>query len=767
MRHPILLLFFCACAVGAVAQFNTPAINGSLDANTYGGTGNPNNYASGPQTWYMTWDNTNLYLFISSANIAEGAVVYFDINPFVPVNGGSNANGTLVAQVYDGSGANPPFRADAVIYFKNGYRELRLANGSGGWGSATAGVGSYADAGSNRELSIPWSSLTGSGRPAAFNWFGYVTSSGGFVFGQAPVFNPSGTIGTSSNHPRYFSVVSTATGQDGAVPNPAIGRESYTFLGGTDITSFGAVTLHDLTINNSGRFLSRGSGGGNWSIGGTLVVNAGTLYFGSSGSFGTTAVGNLRITGGTLDMDNTNQAMNVSDSVLITGGTLQLSNTLGGDLNLSRNWNRSGGTFTPRNRAVGFVGTVDQRIQNAETFDFVSVNKSSGELQLTNNTSVAQGLTLTSGNLNLQGYTVTLGSSSSTASLTTGANRAYNGTFTRFFNASTAALTVPSYFGSLNRSATITFALANAAGTFVSIRHTDYSASGIHPGLDATTFPVAGVAAVASPLQVAPFIWTITSNATQPYSITLSGFGLPTVSVPDSLRILKRSSGGSYTLAGTVGSVSGTAGNYTVTSTNITGFSEFTFANAGIEALPVTWLSVRARRGETGASIEWTTASELNNERFEVERASAPSFATYQVVGQLPGRGTTSLAYTYRLVDADLPTGPLYYRIRQVDYDGRSTRSPIVSLETKSADWTVYPTILGAGPLNIVALGEAPEWVHARIVTADGRELWSGHGTQAEATIQIDRSLRSAASGLYLLQLITPAGQRSIRLVRP
>ncbi len=67
-------------------------------------------------------------------------------------------------------------------------------------------------AGNVRELSIPWSAITGGGRPAAFNFFAYATSSSGSVYGQVPTENASGAIGTSATYRQYYKVRDTGNG---------------------------------------------------------------------------------------------------------------------------------------------------------------------------------------------------------------------------------------------------------------------------------------------------------------------------------------------------------------------------------------------------------------------------------------------------------------------------------------------------------------------------------------------------------------------------
>ncbi|HET6313951.1 MAG TPA: CSLREA domain-containing protein, partial [Chloroflexia bacterium] len=203
------------------APMATPTIDGNITVGEYGNhTDGQNAKSSGSQTWYVTWDENNLYVALTNANIFEGAVFYLDKDPLPTPNGGSNANGTLVGQPYDNSGlASLPFRADFVTYFKNGYREYRTANGAGGWTdppSSYAG-GNYADNGATntRELAIPWSVITGSGRPASFNFLGYVAYSNQFgtgVYAQLPPRNPGGAIGTANTQfHRFYRVNSTAS----------------------------------------------------------------------------------------------------------------------------------------------------------------------------------------------------------------------------------------------------------------------------------------------------------------------------------------------------------------------------------------------------------------------------------------------------------------------------------------------------------------------------------------------------------------------------
>lgn len=197
------------------AQFNTPTIDGVISPNEYGvhTEGQNQKGTTTTQTWYMTWDNSNLYVAVTNANLAEGAVLAIDRNPISPPNGGTNADGTLNALNYDGTAIGTlPFRADFRTYFKDGYRDYQTANGANGWNFGASGFGNYASSGTGnvRELAIPWSAITGGGRPASFLFVAYLNSGGGYIYGQLP----GGNGGTNSpgNWNRYYAVVNTNNG---------------------------------------------------------------------------------------------------------------------------------------------------------------------------------------------------------------------------------------------------------------------------------------------------------------------------------------------------------------------------------------------------------------------------------------------------------------------------------------------------------------------------------------------------------------------------
>jgi hypothetical protein len=81
-----------------------------------------------------------------------------------------------------------------------------------------------------------------------------------------------------------------------------------------------------------------------------------------------------------------------------------------------------------------------------------------------------------------------------------------------------------------------------------------------------------------------------------------------------------------------------------------------------------------------GVLLEWETASEKNNAYFAVERGTDGS--AFGEVGRLPGASDSNEPRAYRFTDQHPPAGLAYYRLRQVDHDGRYSFSPVVAVET-------------------------------------------------------------------------------------
>jgi hypothetical protein len=115
-----------------------------------------------------------------------------------------------------------------------------------------------------------------------------------------------------------------------------------------------------------------------------------------------------------------------------------------------------------------------------------------------------------------------------------------------------------------------------------------------------------------------------------------------------------------------------------------------------IVALPIELLSFTATPAGQKVILEWSTASEVHNAYYTVEKTTDGK--NFQLVGKLKGAGTKVTMSTYTLEDHHPLQGVSYYRLTQTDYDGKSVASDLVSVNFSSLkndpDFTVYPNPL-------------------------------------------------------------------------
>jgi hypothetical protein len=107
-------------------------------------------------------------------------------------------------------------------------------------------------------------------------------------------------------------------------------------------------------------------------------------------------------------------------------------------------------------------------------------------------------------------------------------------------------------------------------------------------------------------------------------------------------------------------------------------------------ALPVTLTHFTATPKSSTVQLDWATATELNNDGFEVQRSA--DARSWEKLGWVAGRGTTQERQDYGFVDEAPLSGQSYYRLKQIDYDGQYEYSPTVSVRGRGeALFSVFP----------------------------------------------------------------------------
>ncbi len=139
--------------------------------------------------------------------------------------------------------------------------------------------------------------------------------------------------------------------------------------------------------------------------------------------------------------------------------------------------------------------------------------------------------------------------------------------------------------------------------------------------------------------------------------------------------------------------------------------------------LPVELLFFKGDLVQNVPVLTWNTASEINNDYFEILRSK--NGTDFNTIGRIAGAGTTSELTEYEFRDTNA-SGTNYYQLRQVDFDGASETFNVIRIESSfSSDLTVYPNPLPSNESLSIQIGELiPEETVIRIIAMDGREVF-------------------------------------------
>jgi hypothetical protein len=512
------------------------------------------------------------------------------------------------------------------------------------------------------------------------------------------------------------------------------------------------------------------STGGNW-CGNTAPTSIQTAYIypfpsGYSGSMpiiGTADadVGRVIIASNTLGNSPGTLTLNAGRTLNIYG-----TNTIASTTAIS--FNNSGSFTSASTGTVKFLGATSSSATQtiggttASTFGNLSINTSGSDAGVTlkaNNVIVSGTLTMTSGNVNLNGLTLQLGTSaSSTGSLSYSSGWMYGGNIQRYMPNSTAisvgsaAAQFP--IGTFADDRLMYFGIPSlTTGGWIKVSHT--SASTTTTGLNITD----GANTITNRQDS---YWTVSTNGistASTFSIRADGYsgatGFGTIGAASDLRLMLNAS-----VTGTAGTNAGT-NPYQV---NRTGISLANLANnwywGSINAtqtpLPVSFIDFTGEAMHGQTHLKWSTASETNNEYFSISRSS--NGEEFISIGKVKGQGTSNEQHEYSLVDFTPVTGRNYYRLSQTDFDGKTAvlKTIAVDIENTNLSTKIYPNpIAREQTLNIEITGYAPtQLMDVQLINMQGTILHQRTvQTNDQGNLSVSYTPTEVASGVYILKI--------------
>lgn len=489
--------------------------------------------------------------------------------------------------------------------------------------------------------------------------------------------------------------------------------------------------------------------GGDWTNGGTNALTGGTVTF-NHPTIRQVITSNTSPSGATfynLEFDN-GIRMNINTDFTVTN-TFTIMNSI--FVRVLGDW-ESQGTTSMSGVQVLFSGSVPQEITSSTsvtgaTFDELQLNNSSG-LTLNAPTTITSSFIFFSGIVTPSSSLTFADGASSTSSSTSYVNGAVTKIGTNTFQ---FPLSSQIRISSISASETFTAQYTSANG--IPIYGSD-KADGISH-VSSLEHWVLNRATPGGASAVVRLQWNSGSDIG------------PDQAAWDKLLVC-RWDGSEWVSHG--GSANGTVPSGNVFSGIVTDFSPFTFGSTDASnPLPVELLFFDASINNEVVEIDWATAAEIDNEKFEIERSIDGE--TFEKIGEIEGKGDSNKRIDYSFDDISFSSvfsENVYYRLKQVDYDGEFEYSEIarVNKPLEKETLSVAPNPYSSS-FDLKFVAQQTEKIAIRVLDMNGKIYYSSHYDTTKGPNSFTISdLYNIPVGLYLVNIQGPSISFTERILK-
>ena len=159
---------------------------------------------------------------------------------------------------------------------------------------------------------------------------------------------------------------------------------------------------------------------------------------------------------------------------------------------------------------------------------------------------------------------------------------------------------------------------------------------------------------------------------------------------------------------------------------------------------------------EGNHNLYWTTGLEIDNDFFEIQRSS--DGRQWTKIGTVRGRKNTLDTSRYAFQDRNPLDGINYYRLRQVDLDGRFDYSNVITIENKSiSSFEIIPN----PAYESISIVSNIEKGKAELISLNGTVLWSDFFNTS--TLSLD--LSTIPKGIYFVKILDKNGNQQVQKI--
>ncbi len=171
--------------------------------------------------------------------------------------------------------------------------------------------------------------------------------------------------------------------------------------------------------------------------------------------------------------------------------------------------------------------------------------------------------------------------------------------------------------------------------------------------------------------------------------------------------------------------------------------------------LPVTLLNFQGSYNDKKVGLEWTTGSEINNDHFIIERSADAE--DFQAIGKVAGSGNSNAIKNYFFIDHQPVSGLSYYRLIQVDFDGKQNPSKVIAVIVKEHKFktSIYPNPVTNGKAILEIVGPDLDLTSISILNSMGEIVMDFPDLikQTENKLVFHIDLEFLSSGYYTVRI--------------
>ena len=188
-------------------------------------------------------------------------------------------------------------------------------------------------------------------------------------------------------------------------------------------------------------------------------------------------------------------------------------------------------------------------------------------------------------------------------------------------------------------------------------------------------------------------------------------------------------------------------------------------------SLPVKLLSFEASIDHSSTKLTWTTASEINNDFFTVEKSA--NGIDFEVVSEIPGSGNSENLQEYMTYDENPINGTSYYRLKQTDFDGKTEYFKIVPVsfnvnESELFSMNIYPNpCIDNCTINLKGNRSNNQQIRLELYNTKGKRIENGFIPQNSSNNKSFRlnPANILPTGIYTVKSFVGETSQSSRLI--